>query len=102
MNVAFAAPDGAGPNPTLLVAHHRGGVDAFTHDVLARLAAIGIAEAAPNFYHRRPTGEDPIESMKSLKDGEPMADINAAVAGDDGPALGRVRPARHSPRIPHL
>jgi carboxymethylenebutenolidase len=79
MGLFVAAPEGAGPHPTVLVAHHRGGLDAFTRDVCERFAAIGILAAAPNFYHRRPRGEDPVASMKELKDGELVDDINAAV-----------------------
>lgn len=79
MSVHVAAPDGAGPHPTVLLAHHRSGVDEFTRDVAARMASIGILAAAPNFYHRRPKGEDPVASMKELKDGELVDDINATV-----------------------
>ena len=80
MGVSFASPDGKGPHPAVLVAHHRGGVDDFTRYVLIRLAEIGLIAAAPNFYHRRPSGEDPVGSMKHLKDGELVADIDATVA----------------------
>ncbi len=80
MTMAIAGPDGAGPHPAVLVAHHRGGLDDFTRYVLMRLAQIGLIAAAPNFYHRRPQDEDPIASMKHLKDGEIVADIAAAVA----------------------
>ena len=80
MTVSFASPDGAGPYPAVLVAHHRGGVDDFTRYVLVRLAEIGLVAAAPNFYHRRPKDEDPIASLRQLKDGELLADINATVA----------------------
>ncbi len=79
MVVSFASPDGAGPRPGVLVAHHRGGVDDFTRYVLIRLSEIGLVAAAPNFYHRRPKDEDPVASLKHLKDGELVADINAAV-----------------------
>jgi carboxymethylenebutenolidase len=79
MTVHIAAPDGAGQHPAVLVAHHRTGVDEFTRHVCARIAAIGIIAAAPNFYHRRPRDEDPVASMKHLKDGELVDDINATV-----------------------
>jgi carboxymethylenebutenolidase len=79
MVVSFASPDGNGPHPAVLVAHHRGGVDDFTRYVLIRLAEIGLIAAAPNFYHRRPRSEDPVASLKSLKDGELVADINETV-----------------------
>lgn len=79
MTVSIASPDGNGPHPAILVAHHRGGVDDFTRYVLVRLAEIGLVAVAPNFYHRRPKDEDPVTSMKHLKDGELVADINATV-----------------------
>ena len=79
MAVHMAAPDGAGPHPAVLIAHHRSGVDAFTRHVAAQMASIGLIAAAPNFYHRRPEGEDPVASMKELKDGELVDDINTTV-----------------------
>ncbi len=79
MSVLIAAPAGAGPHPAALVAHHRGGVDEFTRFVAARLATAGLLAVVPDFYHRRPRGEDPVASMKELKDGELIDDINAAV-----------------------
>ncbi len=79
MTVSMASPDGSGPHPTVLVAHHRTGVDDFTRYVLIRLAEIGLIAAAPNFYHRRPSAEDPVASMKHLRDGEIVSDIDATV-----------------------
>jgi carboxymethylenebutenolidase len=79
MPAYLAAPEGQGPFPAVLVAHHRSGVDAFTRHVCERIATIGILAAAPNFYHRRPPGEDPVASMKELKDGELVDDLNATV-----------------------
>jgi carboxymethylenebutenolidase len=79
MDVTFASPDGEGPHPAILVCHHRTGVDDFTRYVLIRLAECGLIAAAPNFYHRRPKDEDPVTSMKYLKDGELVDDINEAV-----------------------
>jgi carboxymethylenebutenolidase len=79
MSVYVATPDGPGPHPAVLVAHHRTGVDDFTRHVCDRIAAIGILAAAPNYYHRRPKGEDPVESMKTLKDGDLVDDTNETV-----------------------
>jgi carboxymethylenebutenolidase len=79
MTVSFASPQGSGPHPTVLVAHHRGGVDDFTRYVLIRLAGIGLMAAAPNFYHRRPPDEDPLVSIKHLTDDELIADIDATM-----------------------
>src|ERR1700733_13890010 len=79
MALLLATPAGAGPHPAVLVAHHRTGVDAFTRHVCERMTGIGLIAAAPNFYHRRPGDEDPVASMRHLKDGELVDDINASV-----------------------
>lgn len=79
MTVSMASPHGPGPHSTVLVAHHRSGVDDFTRYVLVRLAEIGLVAAAPDFYHRRPKDEDPVASMSHLKDGELVSDLNATV-----------------------
>ncbi|MGE0718242.1 MAG: dienelactone hydrolase family protein [Alphaproteobacteria bacterium] len=79
MRVHVATPEGPGPHPAVLIAHHRGGVDEFTCHVAGRMAAIGLVGVAPDFYHRRPAGEDPVASMSFLKDGELVTDINATV-----------------------
>ena len=41
MSVFVAAPDGPGPHPAALIAHHRGGVDEFTRHVAERVASLG-------------------------------------------------------------
>jgi carboxymethylenebutenolidase len=78
MEAILGLPDGAGPFPTLVVTHHRWGLDPFTRTVVERLNANGFIAAAPNFYHRREAGEDTSESMKYLDDDEIIADIKAA------------------------
>jgi carboxymethylenebutenolidase len=80
MPVSIAAPMGAGALPAVMVCHHREGVDDFTRYVLMRIAEIGLVAAAPNFYHRRPAGEDPVASMKFLDDRELVMDTAATVA----------------------
>jgi carboxymethylenebutenolidase len=82
MQVAVALPDAGGPHPGVLVAHHRGGVDDFTRSVVARLSANGFA-AAPNFFHRRPTGEGADVSVDLLTDAEILADIAEILADID-------------------
>jgi carboxymethylenebutenolidase len=77
MSVAVALPDGAGPHPGVLVAHHRGGVDSFTRSVVARLAANGFVAAAPSMFHRRPSGESADRSVELLTDAEILADLDA-------------------------
>lgn len=80
MRIHWAMPAAAAPRPGVLVLHHRGGLDTFTHSVLERLAGIGLVAAAPDCYHRRPAGEDFLVSIKTLRDSELVADMNAAVA----------------------
>jgi carboxymethylenebutenolidase len=80
MVIFIAAPDGAGPHPAVVVAHHREGIDEFTRRVATRLAENGFLAAAPNLYHRRPDDEDRMESRNFLDDIETIADLNATVA----------------------
>ena len=80
MDVMLGVPEGAGPFPTLVVCHHRWGLDAFTKSVVERLNASGFIAGAPNFYHRRPSGEDTSEAMKYLDDDQIIGDIRAATA----------------------
>jgi dienelactone hydrolase len=80
MELVLGLPEGKGPFPTLVVAHHRGGLDDFTKKVVERLSAHGFIAAAPHFYHRRPAGEDTGESMKFLDDDEIIADIKTTTA----------------------
>lgn len=80
MFIFIAEPDGAGPHPAVVVAHHRDGVDEFTRRVATRLAENGFLAAAPNLYHRRPDDEDRLELRKHIDDVETIADLNATVA----------------------
>ncbi len=80
MDLILGIPDGNGPFPTIAVAHHRWGLDEFTQNVVERLNGSGFIAGAPNFYHRRPTGEDSGESMKFLDDDEVIADIKITTA----------------------
>ena len=80
MEVYVDKPAGAGPHPAMVVAHHRGALDAFTKYFVEDLAAAGYAAAAPALYHRRPAGEDSMESLKNLDDAEIIADLTATIA----------------------
>jgi carboxymethylenebutenolidase len=80
MAMILGIPEGVGPLPTLVVTHHRWGLDGFTRSVVERLNANGFIAGAPSFYHRRPEGEDTAESMKYLDDDEIIADIKATTA----------------------
>ncbi len=79
MGVYVAEPAGEGPHPAVLLAFHRGGMDDFTRDRVDRLAEAGYVAAAPDFYHRRPDGEDSSESVTHRLDVAVMADIDATV-----------------------
>lgn len=89
MDIFVATPAGAGPHPAIVVAHHRDGVDDFTRRSCERLAQAGFAAAAPNLYHRRPAGEDSLQSRDHLEDGHTIVDVNATV--DHLLSLGSVR-----------
>jgi carboxymethylenebutenolidase len=80
MDVLLGAPEGEGPFPTIVVAHHRWGLDPFTRSVIERLNTNGFIAGAPNLYHRRPAGEDTSESMKFLDDEEIIADVKTTAA----------------------
>ncbi len=80
MEVYVDEPAGAGPHPAMVVAHHRGALDAFTKKYVEDLAAAGYAAAAPALFHRRPEGEDGMESIRNLDDKELVADLTATVA----------------------
>ena len=79
MNVHLSEPPGPGPHPAMVVCFHRTGIDAFTRTVTARLAYAGYVAAAPNFYHRRPAGEDTMESRNYQHDSDLVTDIGATL-----------------------
>ena len=80
MEVVLGVPDGAGPFPTVVVCHHRWGLDKFTQSVVQRLNENGFIAGAPNFYHRRPAGEDTAEAKKYLDDEHIIGDIRVTTA----------------------
>ena len=77
MELYVDEPAGAGPHPAVLVAHHRGALDAFTRKFVEDLARNGYVAAAPLFYHRRPAGEDSMTSLRNLDDGGRIAELQA-------------------------
>lgn len=79
MRVFVDEPAEGGARPAMVVAHHRGNLDAFTTKYVQDLAANGYVAAAPNLYHRRPEGEDSMTSLKNLDDAEIVADATATV-----------------------
>ena len=80
MEVYVDEPAGDGPHPAMVVAHHRGALDAFTKKFVENLAIAGYAAAAPALYHRRPAGEDSMVSLKNLDDAEIVADLTSTIA----------------------
>jgi len=84
MDVFIDAPAGAGPHPTIVVAHHRAGNDAATTKFVQDLAGHGYVAATPHLHHRRPEGEHTRESIANLDDNQIVADLNATVAHMQG------------------
>tara|TARA_B100000700_G_scaffold217304_1_gene239064 strand:- start:535 stop:1242 length:708 start_codon:yes stop_codon:yes gene_type:complete len=80
MEVFVDEPSESGPYPTIVVAHHRTGLDAATTRFVQDLAGSGYVAAAPHLHHRRPSGEDTRESIKNLDDNEILNDLNATVS----------------------
>ena len=84
MDVFIDAPAGAGPHPTIVVAHHRAGNDAATTKFVQDLAGHGYVAVTPHLHHRRPEGEHTRESIANLDDNQIVADLNATVAHMQG------------------
>ena len=80
MDVFINAPAGAGPHPTIVVAHHRAGNDAATTKFVQDLAGHGYIAATPHLHHRRPEGEHTRESIANLDDNQIVAALTATVA----------------------
>ena len=79
MEMMVASPAGAGPHPAMVVMCHRPGLDGFTAEITDLLAAGGFKAAAPDIYHRLPSGQDTSEKKFLVRDTEIIADIAAAV-----------------------
>ncbi len=77
MEVMLGIPEGTGPFPALVVAHHRDGLDKFTRHVLTRLASNGFVGAAPNFYHRLPADTVVRDHVAGLLDDQLVIDVKA-------------------------
>lgn len=78
MEITMEIPENpTGPFPALILCHHREGIDAFTIDASKKLAGVGYLTAVPNFYHRRPRGEEWQASRKTMQDVEVIADLKA-------------------------
>jgi carboxymethylenebutenolidase len=80
MDVTLGVPDGAGPFPTIVVCHHRWGLEKFTKSVVQRLNENGFIAGAMDLYHRRPAGEENLQMMSHLDDEEIIGDIRVTSA----------------------
>lgn len=80
MGISIAAPDASGPSPMVIVMCHIGGLDAFTEDRVARLAAAGYVAAAPDVFHYHPWIEEREARRATLRDKTIVDDINATMA----------------------
>ncbi len=81
MDLYLSLPDGPGPFPAVVVAHHGAGVDEFIRNVADRLAAEGYAAAAPNLFHRVTDDMlgDGSKRFNHLSDPDIAADVGATV-----------------------
>ena len=77
MRVFTDSPQGEGPFPVVLVAHHRAGLDLATTKFVQDLAGLGYFAAAPDLHHRRPDGEDTRISIQNLDDNQIVSDLAA-------------------------
>lgn len=82
MGLYVSVPEGSGPFPAVVVAHHQGGVDEFVQEMTKRLAQGGFVAAAPELYHRDGPDcrDDPKTRSMRLRDRDVIADIAASVS----------------------
>ncbi|NQW21987.1 MAG: dienelactone hydrolase family protein [SAR202 cluster bacterium] len=82
MDIYASVPEGSGPFPAVLIAHHITGVDKFIHDMADKLAAAGYAAVAPDLFHRitdEMVASNGGTKRDLLNDSEIIDDINATV-----------------------
>jgi carboxymethylenebutenolidase len=65
--------------PAIILMYHRDGLDDFTKDVAAKLAAAGYLVAVPDVAHRSSPDIPMADRKQFLKDSEVVADIGATV-----------------------
>ena len=80
VRVYTAIPRGSGPLPAVVVAHHGPGLDQQMEDVVHRLFREGYAVALPDLFHRIEPGTEMMARIATLKDGEIVEDMSAALA----------------------
>lgn len=84
MPMLFALPLGQKPHATIIVIHHgegaltkpKKGLDAFTSEIVNRLARSGYAAIAPDLFHRRTPDED---WLAMRNDEEVIRDVDAVL-----------------------
>jgi carboxymethylenebutenolidase len=81
MEIYSAIPEGSGPFPAVVVAHHGSGADEFSKAMTDRLAEAGYVAVCPNLFHRitpekLADGSRPISHMS---DPDIIADLDATV-----------------------
>jgi carboxymethylenebutenolidase len=80
MRVYLDVPAGGGTVPGVVVIMHGPGLDRFVEDRVEDLARHGYAAIAPDLYHRQPADGDMMTRVGRLRDGEILADADAAIA----------------------
>ncbi len=63
--VYIARPLGAGPYPSVIVLHHKGGWDWGSKEIVRRFASEGFAAIMPHLHHREGPGESPESAAKA-------------------------------------
>jgi carboxymethylenebutenolidase len=79
MDIYLDAPPSQAPRPAIVLLYHRDGIDGFTKNVAAKLAAAGYLVAVPDVAHRSPRELDMRQRKDFLRDREVLADIRATV-----------------------
>ncbi len=78
----YARPQGPGPWPGIVVIHHGPGWDAWTGEVVLKLAQHGYAAISPHLYHRFGPGDpDDAAARQRAADGAPDEEIQGDVQG---------------------
>src|SRR5215467_3766473 len=91
MEAYYAARDGAGPYPGVVVLQEAFGVNSYVRSVCDRLADVGFAALAPELFHRTgPHVEVPYEHMPRVQ--ELLATLtNKTLEEDIGSAVAALR-----------
>lgn len=80
MDIYLDGPQRSTRGPAVLLMYHRGGIDAFTKRVAARLTENGYVVAVPDVSHRCSPDVAMPDRKKFFKDSEVVMDMEAALA----------------------